>query len=201
MDQADSISEVQHDEPQSNEQPKKELSVTEKLERAQEFKEEGNALFKEKKVKAAMGKYHRCLLFVRGAEEHSRPEFMQLVTSADSRQKLPPELQQRSDKLKMDCYNNLAACLLQLEDANARRVISYCDNVLALSPNNAKAMYRKGVAYYNLNDFDTALRTLQQAEKHTRKPDASINNYLELCQKAMKDYAEKEKQCYQKMFV
>lgn len=151
--------------------PSKELSVGEKLEKAQLYKEEGNVLYKDKQMKSAMGKYHRCLLFVRGAEEHSRPGN---IFVPEPGQKLPPELQRQADKLKVDCYNNLAACLLQLKDSDLQRVISYCDKVLDLCPNNAKAMYRKGVAYYNLKDFDSALFTLQKA-KQTQKSGIGSN--------------------------
>ena len=45
------------------------------------------------------------------------------------------------------------------------KVLQYCDEVLQLSPNNAKAMYRKGVALYNLSRLDDALEELLKAQQ------------------------------------
>ena len=43
------------------------------------------------------------------------------------------------------------------------KVLQYCDEVLQLSPCNVKALYRKGVALYNLSRLDDALEELVKA--------------------------------------
>ena len=45
------------------------------------------------------------------------------------------------------------------------KVLQYCDEVLQLSPNSVKAMYRKGVALYNLSRLDDALEELLKAQQ------------------------------------
>lgn len=58
-----------------------------------------------------------------------------------------------------------SACILQQEKPNYEKVVKYCDNVLELSPSNVKAMYRRGVAYYHLHDYDKAHTCLIQAKE------------------------------------
>ena len=43
--------------------------------------------------------------------------------------------------------------------------MQYCRDVLDLSPKNVKAMYRMGVAYHRLKDYDRALEILSSAQK------------------------------------
>ena len=41
------------------------LSIQEKLDKAKEYKDSGNVLYKEGKHKAAAGKYHRAILYLK----------------------------------------------------------------------------------------------------------------------------------------
>ena len=74
---------------------------------AEKFKLEGNDLFKNKNVKKAMGKYHRAILQLKGV---GSDEKMSAVMGIDGppTKKLSLELEQKFNKLKTDCYNNLA---------------------------------------------------------------------------------------------
>lgn len=61
-----------------------------------------------------------------------------------------------------------AACLLQAELVNYERVKEYCLKVLKKEGENFKALYRSGVAFYHLGDYDKALYYLKEAR--TRQP-------------------------------
>jgi tetratricopeptide (TPR) repeat protein len=56
------------------------------------------------------------------------------------------------------------ACLLQQPNPNYAKIIEYCDNVIELTPNNVKAYYRRGLGYCNLENYEKALESFDQAE-------------------------------------
>lgn len=64
--------------------------------------------------------------------------------------------------------SSLAACLLQAELVNYERVKEYCLKVLKKEGENVKALYRSGVAFYHLGDYDKALYYLKEAR--SRQP-------------------------------
>lgn len=67
----------------------------------------------------------------------------------------------------------LPACLLQMELVNYERVKEYCLKVLLKEGKNFKALYRSGVAYYHLGDFQKALHYLK--ESHKQEPSGGEN--------------------------
>lgn len=56
------------------------------------------------------------------------------------------------------------ACLLQSELVNYERVKEYCLKVLGHQQDHFKAMYRAGIAFYHLGDYECALRYLHDAK-------------------------------------
>lgn len=56
------------------------------------------------------------------------------------------------------------ACLLQSELVNYERVKEYCLKVLSHQRDHFKAMYRAGIAFYHLGDYECALRYLRDAK-------------------------------------
>lgn len=65
-----------------------------------------------------------------------------------------------------------AACLLQAELVNYERVKEYCLKVLQKEGENFKALYRSGVAFYHLGDFNKALYYLKEAR--SRQPTGMV---------------------------
>lgn len=57
-----------------------------------------------------------------------------------------------------------SACLLQSELVNYERVKEYCLKVLSHQRDHFKAMYRAGIAFYHLGDYECALRYLRDAK-------------------------------------
>ena len=62
------------------------------------------------------------------------------------------------------CFSISSACLLQSELVNYERVKEYCLKVLGHQRDHFKAMYRAGIAFYHLGDYECALRYLRDAK-------------------------------------
>ncbi|KAF7251943.1 Tetratricopeptide repeat protein 9A [Varanus komodoensis] len=153
------------------------------IRRALEFKSQGAQCYKDKKFREAIGKYHRALLELKGlllAREDRDDAGFSSAAAAGSPDKLTPEQRQLLENIEIDCYNSLAAwtwvatvkqqlaCLLQAELVNYERVKEYCLKVLKKEGENFKALYRSGVAFYHLGDYDKALYYLKEAR--SRQP-------------------------------
>ena len=56
-------------------------TIEEKLDTATAFKDEGNAHYKAQEYKAAAGKYHRAILYMKGIDNdlHGTPAFLQVI--------------------------------------------------------------------------------------------------------------------------
>lgn len=75
------------------------------LEEAVQIKMEGNAFYREKNIRSAIGRYHRALLVLRGLDD----DLMALVKGfAPPKPPLTPEQDSLLRKTQVDCYNNLA---------------------------------------------------------------------------------------------
>ncbi|XP_042296309.1 tetratricopeptide repeat protein 9B [Sceloporus undulatus] len=83
------------------------------------------------------------------------------------------------ESTEIECYNSLTACLLQSELVNYERVREYCLKVLAKEKSNFKAMYRAGIAFYHLGDYNNALLYLKEA-KNREPTDTNVLRYIQL---------------------
>ncbi|XP_064602899.1 tetratricopeptide repeat protein 9C-like [Liolophura sinensis] len=184
-------------------EPVGKLSVSDKLAEAQKLKAIGNEKYKSKLFKQAIGSYHRALLYLRGVCQTTGSKlggFIGMLMETNNPD-ISPEMQADVTALQLDCYNNLAACILQQEKPNYEKVVMYCDNVLELSPSNVKAMYRRGVAYYHLHNYDKAHTCLRQArETKGQEKDPAIDKYLSLCQRELQKEEKLMKKKYKGMF-
>lgn len=153
------------------------------LEQATQMKTEGNAFYRDKNIRSAIGRYHRALLVLRGLDS----EVLSSVKGfGPERPPLTPEQEAALRNTQVDCYNNLAgrencqpckvtqarnfhivlvfsACLLQKESVDFARVREYSLQVLMRRPDDVKALYRAGVAALELGDAQTAKHYLTKA--------------------------------------
>lgn len=65
--------------------------------------------------------------------------------------------------LKHSCYLNLSAC--QFKHKNFECVVINCSKALTIQANNAKALYRRGVAYMQLQEYEKAKDDLIAAQQ------------------------------------
>nr|XP_025864142.1 tetratricopeptide repeat protein 9A [Vulpes vulpes] len=162
------------------------------IRRAHEFKSQGAQCYKDKKFREAIGKYHRALLELKGLlpapgeQERGSP-------AAPQPGRLSEEQSKTVEAIEVDCYNSLAACLLQAELVNYERVKEYCLKVLKKEGENFKALYRSGVAFYHLGDYDKALYYLKEAR--TRQPtDTNVIRYIQLTEMKLSRCSQREKE-------
>lgn len=158
-------------------------SVETVLSICKEVREIGNKLYKEKDFQRALDKYSKALRYLTSLKEDGDLEEDQ-EKEVDNGQAL-------------SIYLNLAACKLQLQEYED--VIKDCDEALAISENNVKALFRKGQALVHTKDWENAEICLQKAA--TLEPnDKGIKKELEKAKNGRKADAMKEKQMYARMF-
>ncbi|XP_054454008.1 tetratricopeptide repeat protein 9C [Anoplopoma fimbria] len=166
------------------------------LEDAAQMKTEGNAFYREKNIRSAIGRYHRALLVLRGLDS----EVMAAVKGFGP--KLPdltPEQEASLRNTQVDCYNNLAACLLQRQSVDYSRVRDYSLRVLQWRPADVKALYRAGVATLEMGDAQTAKQYLTQACRE-QPNDANVRKHLQRAEDKLSRELQKERAMYRGMF-
>ncbi|XP_042669765.1 tetratricopeptide repeat protein 9A [Centrocercus urophasianus] len=159
--------------------------------RALDFKSEGAQCYKDKKFREAIGKYHRALLELKALLLSQEPGGQRPANAAAGG--LSEEQRQAVEAIEIDCYNSLAACLLQAELVNYERVKEYCLKVLQKEGENFKALYRSGVAFYHLGDYNKALYYLKEAR--SRQPtDTNVIRYIQLTEMKLSRCSQREKE-------
>ncbi|XP_037097287.1 tetratricopeptide repeat protein 9A [Syngnathus acus] len=164
--------------------------------RALDFKCQGTQCYKDKKYREAIGKYHRALLEMKGLcrvlGDPDGAGSKSLLAAIGKSSPLTEEQKGAMENAELECYNSLAACLLQMELVNYERVKEYCLKVLHKEGKNFKALYRSGVAYYHLGDFQKALYYLK--ESHKQEPsDTNVIRYIQLTEMKIRRSAQREK--------
>ncbi|XP_051945059.1 tetratricopeptide repeat protein 9C-like [Xyrauchen texanus] len=166
------------------------------LQQAVRLKTEGNSFYREKNVRAAIGRYHRALLVLRGMDSEVSSALQGFGAQAP---KLSPEQEDLLRCTQVDCYNNLAACLLQREGVDYARVLEYSLKVLQWRAGDIKALYRAGVASLELGDAPTARQYLIQASRGTPN-DANVKKQLVRVEERLSRDFQEEKALYKGMF-
>jgi len=160
--------------------PKWKLSLEEKLAKAAECKEAGNAQFKAKDFKGAKSEYDKALDFVDGTTEECSEE--QLETTKT---------------LQVSCHLNGALMLQKLGEFEES--IESCNQALALDEGNAKALFRRGTGEKNCGKLDEAKATLVAAAKADPK-NKDIRTALAECKAAIQEEKKKAKKSFGGMF-
>ncbi|XP_018978745.2 tetratricopeptide repeat protein 9B [Cyprinus carpio] len=161
-----------------------EMEMEAKIQKAIDFKLEGHRCYKEKKFREAIGKYHRALLQLKGIHVVDGTTGSEVNLLNQAAAKLTEEQRRAVESTEIECYDSLTACLLQSELVNYERVKEYCLKVLGHQQDHFKAMYRAGIAFYHLGDYECALRYLHDAK--CREPtDTNVLRYIQLTEMKM----------------
>ena len=175
-------------------QPKKELSIAEKIDKAVVLKEEGNHGFKSGDVKEAVKKYNYAILYLKGLGEDPASQIVPGVQP----QVLTKEQKEMKRKTMSACYSNLSACMLK--DHRWERVVKHASLSLELQPEgNGKTLYRRGTAYLAIGNLDGADSDLKRAAVLSPN-DPAISLQLSELEKKMKEFRKREKELYSGMF-
>ncbi|KAF4671679.1 hypothetical protein FOL47_001348 [Perkinsus chesapeaki] len=126
------------------------------------LKAEGNALVKEQKYNEALEKYARG---IENVKSYSTPSVLTLQKAL---------------------YSNAALCCLKLEKFQECR--DYCDHVLEQDPKAVKALYRRGIAYRELEETDKAYLDLSAAARLSPNDEVLVNDFMEFKSSLPEDY-------------
>lgn len=143
-------------------------------------KEEGNELFRDGNVQHAAMRYVKAL-------SHASKFFDLSESDVDE-----------VNKLKLSLYLNLAQCYLKLEAWP--KAIANCKDALAIDPQNAKALYRRALAYEKDKNMELAALDVKAALAVAPEDKAilKLDERLKLVQKRQLD---KEKKMWTKAFA
>ncbi|XP_076015686.1 tetratricopeptide repeat protein 9C [Genypterus blacodes] len=166
------------------------------LQEATRMKTEGNTFYKEKKIRSAIGRYHHALLMLRTMDSEVTSSLRGLGPDLPT---LSPTQETLLRNTQVDCYNNLAACLLQKKSVSYARVREYSLRVLQWRPGDVKALYRAGVATLELGDAKTAKQYLTQACRE-QPNDTNVRRHLQKAEEKLSYELQKEKAMYRDMF-
>jgi len=169
-------------------------TVVEKLVKATEYKLAGNDFFKEKNYKKAIRNYHRALMYVKGIEVDGLPHPLRKI-----KVNIDQSILDQNKKLKMNCYNNLAACLLQLPEPTYDKVVFYCQLVIEACPSNDKAHFRMAQALQKLGDYEKAIESCNQAQKNQNIRDSKVENMKMQCLNELSKQHSNQKAMFSKM--
>lgn len=142
-------------------------------------KEEGNELFQGGNWRLAGARYAKAL-------GHAAKFF-----------DLDPEQKAEIDALKVALYLNLSQCYLKLETWD--QVIANTSHALDISPNNPKALYRRGYARAAKKEWDLAKEDLETAQK-LAPDDRNITKILGTVKNAIAKQKQKEKSMWSRAF-
>jgi len=179
------------------------MSIDEKLDIANRYKEEGNALYKKKEFKQAIGKYSRATLYLKGIDTdlHGTPAFLQAASvNPDQKNCITKEQEKQCIQLNISVHNNLAMCMLQQDNSNFERVKHLAEVVIELDKNNEKAWFRHGQACVKLKDIDTALDSFKQVVSISGGANKEAVKSVKECEIKLQGQKLKEKRMYEEMF-
>ncbi|CAF1549126.1 unnamed protein product [Adineta steineri] len=145
------------------------MSINDLYDFALKHKENANKFFQNKHYFQAFKLYHRSLCYI-----------LNFVNEQPTNEYLD-----KFNQLILSIYSNMSAC--QLIYGNNLNVIENCSSALEINSKYVKALYRRGSAYGNLNDFELALKDLQLANQ-IEPNDKKIEDQLKLTRQRFEQY-------------
>lgn len=133
-----------------------------RLERAEELRVEANALMEKQDYKPARLTYRRAYYHVDFDELQTfdmQDKHLKMIDDA----KLPILLNLAQATLKIAAQYAETDGKQKSKERSAKSVMVYCNAALKIAPDHAKALYRKGLAYEQLSDFEDAYDWLKRA--------------------------------------
>ncbi|XP_046652143.1 tetratricopeptide repeat protein 9A-like [Daphnia pulicaria] len=192
--------------PDSSVSPNISERAENKLCLANSLKLEGNTFFKQGNLKEAIRHYHRALLYIKGVEsdgsnmlQNLSAAFTETMKTKHLEEKMDPNIIERNTQLKIDCYNNLAACLLKTEHPDFDKIVFYCDEVIKLTSCNPKTHFRMAQALFKLGDYNRALESCQKSLENQLQQDSQVISLKTSCLAHLAKQTSQEKVLYSKM--
>lgn len=155
-----------------------EMNSEEKLSQCDIFKEKGNMYYKSEQWGLALKFYNRILDYV---------EYDICMTGND---------EDRRKNVVTLGFLNKAMALLKLERFNEAR--ECCDKVIQSDNNCVKAWYRRGLTYFNTNDWKEAKSDFEKVVE-LDPSNKSAKNHISVCNRRIRESVGQERQMYQNM--
>ena len=134
-----------------------EMSLAEKVERAETLKAEGTAAFKAQSFTTAAMKYSDALACVKGEDEDSEMSDAAEAAGEDG------ELAGQKAALALSCALNAAMCLMKTDPPDWYGVVDNASAALDCDGGSLKALYRRGKAYLEMGNMAKAKADLMAA--------------------------------------
>nr|KAG5689470.1 hypothetical protein BaRGS_021017 [Batillaria attramentaria] len=157
-----------------------EMNAAEKLEESKIVKEKGTAYFKKGSYSKAITNYKKIVSFL----EHE--------TSFQT-----DEEKQLKEQLLLAAHLNIAMCHLKLKEYVETE--DSCAKVLEMDPDNVKALFRRGQALLERNEYESASADFERVIQ-LEPENKAAKNQLTLCKHREKQFREREKKLYANMF-
>lgn len=161
-----------------------ELGTDERVEAAELAKCKGTQYFKEGKYELALKQYKRIIRYIGPYEETS-----------EGREGEGEGEKKRSTLLSG--YLNLAMTYLKLKKPSD--AIKAADESLQMDPVNQKGLFRRGLAYLALRDFELANKDFSRVLQLDPNNSPARAKVIE-CLEGIKEFKKKEKEMYKNMF-
>eukprot|EP01111_Echinosteliopsis_oligospora_P018158 TRINITY_DN816_c2_g1_i1.p1 TRINITY_DN816_c2_g1~~TRINITY_DN816_c2_g1_i1.p1 ORF type:complete len:504 (-),score=158.26 TRINITY_DN816_c2_g1_i1:9-1520(-) len=146
------------------------------------LKEEGNKLFREGLIHESLAMYSKAC---------------EIGTSTNV-ERMSAQSVDRFKQLIRPILLNKAACNLVLKEYKA--VIEDSTKALDGDPLNLKGLFRRGRAYFFINDFDNALVDLQKFVENSPEEEQSAQKIIQQIQRAIAQRDKREASLFQRMF-
>ncbi|MED6231746.1 Peptidyl-prolyl cis-trans isomerase fkbp4 [Ataeniobius toweri] len=156
-----------------------EMNTAEKLEQSGIVKEKGTQYFKEGKYKQASVQYKK------------------IVSWLEHESGLSDEDEKKAVALRLAAHLNLAMCYLKMHEPS--KALENCDKALEMDSTSEKALFRRGEALFEINEFERARDDFQRVVQLYPSNKAAKTQVV-LCQKRIKEQHEKDKRIYANMF-
>ena len=174
------------------------VSIRAKLEGAQDFKAQGNALYKAGEFKKAVLAYRKVLAFTRGLPGSRRMSGTGRVTEDSSLQDMisqrdnqgPPENRVTADEeeiameIEAQSLTNIAMCYLRLD--KAQQAQESAKKALLLRPFSWKAQMRLAEAQLMSKEFDEAKASFLRAHELAPESEVAAKNNMVLSLNSIK---------------
>ncbi|CAD1480957.1 unnamed protein product, partial [Heterotrigona itama] len=155
------------------------LKNNQQIEQAKIYKEKGTNYFKTNKYNLAIKMYKKVISFL------------------EYEGNFKGDLKTERNDLILSAHLNLALCYLKM-DQNVEAKDS-CNEALKLNPQNEKALFRRGQAYFALASPEIAIKDFQEVLKIEPKNTAAVKQ-IRICNNFIKKQLAKEKKLYANMF-
>jgi len=165
------------------EEPQLLLTPDEKLEGALKKKEQGNQLFQRSKFKHAERKYNEIIEMLKEDHEFNFEE---------------KGSQNAMQAMKLSSYLNAAASQLKLK--KYKEALQNCDKALVIDSQNPKAFFRRGQAYFGIDEWDEALKDFAKASEIDPSSSKSTRQEIIKVKNKIKKQNQKDKKFYSRMF-